>query len=238
MKLTRWAPLLLLALSGCGFVAGSGRVVSQDRAFAPFHKVSIPGVADVSVVRGAGSITVTTDDNLLSYVTTEVKGDTLVVDTVNRPPGLLLGPTHGIKVVVSTPEDPNDVNLSGTGSFTWDDAAALTVDTLRLDLSGTGSLHGTIAVTSLNADISGTGSMHLSGVGTNGTFDLSGTGSLHAFDVQLQAATVTVSGTGGAEVTVRDSLDATIEGTGSVHYRGSPSVTRHLTGTGTVSKAD
>jgi hypothetical protein len=230
---------LLLAVSGCHFVQGSGRLQTQTRAFTSFHAVDLRGISDVSLVRGEGSISVTTDDNLLQYVVVEVKGDTLTVEERDPATGnATLAPTHGIKVQVSAPDAPTDVSLSGTGSFLWADPAPLTVETLGLHVDGTGSVEAALAVTTVNADLQGTGSVTLTGTCSAGSFQLSGTGGLHAFGLSLRTAKVNVSGTGSAEVSVADSLDAVISGTGSVLYRGAPTVTSRVSGVGSVRQSN
>jgi hypothetical protein len=234
-KLIQFPLLLLAALSGCTIVQGSGRVVTQERTFEPFHAIELSGIANVEVVRGPGSITVTTDDNLQQYVRVRVANDRLIVDEQER---ILLNARGGIKVAVSMPDAPTDLSVSGTGSFRWADAQPLATDSLAIDLSGTGSIHAAVSVAQLKAGLSGTGSIELTGAATDGVADLSGTGNLHAFGLQLKGARVEVSGTGSAEVSVSDSLEAIVSGTGSIHYRGSPAITQDVSGTGRVVNAN
>jgi hypothetical protein len=231
LPLIRWA--VLLAASGCQLIQGSGRVQTEDRSFSPFHAVHMRGIAEVTMVSGPGSISVTTDDNLLDYVLIEVLDGTLTLDEKNPKTGMLV-PSRGIKVEVTTPDAPKDVHVSGTGSFTWPEGAPLTVGALGLHVDGAGSLEAAIAVTTLAVDLSGSGSITLTGTATTGTVDLSGTGDLRAFGLALSTAVARVSGTGSAMVAVSDSLDAEVSGTGSVLYRGSPAVTQRVSGTGSV----
>jgi len=59
-------------------VAGSGKVVTEPRTVSGFSRVSLSGSGQVFIDRtGAESVTVTTDDNLLPYIRTEVRDGTL-----------------------------------------------------------------------------------------------------------------------------------------------------------------
>src|SRR5436190_2283958 len=67
-------------VSGCVFnsIGGSGKIVTDPRTVSGFSAVSLSGGGRLVIDEtGTESLTVTTDDNLLRYVTTEVHGDTL-----------------------------------------------------------------------------------------------------------------------------------------------------------------
>ena len=52
-----------------------------------------------------------------------------------------------------------------------------------------------------------------------------------------ESATVTVSGSGGAQVDVTEFLDATVDGSGSITYRGDPRVAQDVDCSGSVPAA-
>lgn len=227
-------PLVALAAPGCG-ISGSGRIVSQDRGFVPFAALDVRGAADVKAVRGKGAIAVTTDDNLLSYVVTRVEGDRLVIDEQGHDGGsVCLHPTHGIVVELSVPEALTDLSVSGSGRFEWLDSAPVATDRLGLHASGSGSIRTPLQATEVDADLSGSGSVLLQGAATRGRFSVSGSGSLAAFGLTLEAAEVSTSGSGSAELTVSGTLAAQVSGSGSVRYRGRPVVSAHVSGSGSV----
>jgi hypothetical protein len=78
--------LFSVILNGCfgPSVSGSGRVMSETRNVSGFSNVSLKGSGRVVIEQGAAeSLTVTSDDNLLKYVETEVRGSTLVLGQKN-----------------------------------------------------------------------------------------------------------------------------------------------------------
>lgn len=223
--------------AGCGGVAGSGRVVSQDRTYTPFQRIEVRGSASVKVVSGAGALSVITDDNLLPYVTTQIVGDRLIVDErEHRSLFSALYPSSGIEVQVTTPEPILSASLSGSGSLESLDKIANSADKMQLRLSGSGSSRLTLAGSAVEADLSGSGSLRLDGTVTNGRFTTAGSGSVNAFDLSLTTATAEISGSGSMHLAVSESLDATLRGSGSVIYSGSPLVTEKRLGSGSVSR--
>src|SRR6476646_6158368 len=71
-------------LGGCMFdaIGGSGKIVTEPRTVSGFSGVSLSGSGQVIVEQtGSESLTVTTDDNLLPYIKTEVHGSTLELGT-------------------------------------------------------------------------------------------------------------------------------------------------------------
>jgi hypothetical protein len=99
-----------------------------------------------------------------------------------------------------------------------------------------GVLNGAANVTQLNLLLSGTGSRQLRGNAINMNAELSGTGNLNAHNLQTNVTSVTLSGTGSAQITVQQNLSATLSGTGSINYHDSPQVTQNRIGTGSIDK--
>ena len=76
---------LMVVSSACsailpGTINGSGDIVTESRDVSGFDKVALAGFGDVTIEVGdEESLTVSTDDNIMPYVTTEVKNNTLVL---------------------------------------------------------------------------------------------------------------------------------------------------------------
>ena len=92
----------LIESSSCDFVGvrGSGVLKTEARTVGEFKRISSRGSADVAVKIGSpASVEVTADDNLVQYVTTEVKDGTLEI-------GMKSGSYHfskGLKVAIRRP---------------------------------------------------------------------------------------------------------------------------------------
>jgi len=193
-------------------IAGSGKIVTEPRTVSDFSAVSLSGSGRMIVEQtGTESLTVTTDDNLLPYIRTEVHGSTLELGT--KDPMTNLNPTEDI-VFRLTVKKLDDLRISGSGQA---DVKGLTENQLQVRISGSGDMTGQGAVDDLDLRISGSGSYS----GTN---------------LKSRHATVGVSGSGSVVVNASDTLNASVSGSGSVEYVGDPQVTRNVSGSGSVQR--
>jgi len=204
-------------LSDCGSggaskecIKGSGKVISQPRTVGHFTAIELDSIGALTVDRtGTYSLTVTTDDNLQSVVTSQVKNGTLVLAESGchncSPTKIVFQVTVG--------------NLS------------------KIDLPSTGDASITnLNEPSFVADVAGTGSLTLSGKADLLEINLSGTGSCDAHNLAAQRATIDIDGTGSVRVNASSELDGKVSGTGSIHYAGSPKVSQKISGTGPIKR--
>jgi hypothetical protein len=225
-----------LALAGCGSfvfgpgVAGSGHVKTESRSVSGFDTVSLSGVGDLTIQQtGTESLTITTDDNLLPLITTEVTGTRLVIGL--KPGTTNLQPTHGIQYRL-TVKNLRNLQISGAGTVK---AGPLQTDTLTVADSGAGTITiANLTTGDLQVTLSGAGVVTVSGQTTSQEVTLSGVGSYHARNLASQTANLQLSGAGNAEVQVSQTLTVTVSGAGSVTYYGNPTVTQHVSGAGSV----
>jgi hypothetical protein len=195
-------------------VAGSGNVVSETREVSGFNAVSLRGMGRVIIDQnGSESLRISADDNFLPYVKTEVRGNTLYIETR---------------------DDAEQVVFTDAGDLTfYISAAALD----SIELAGAGSIEvNDLDTESWDVSVPGAGSITVNGRTSEQTVDLRGAGSYNAEDLESQDATIRSYGAGSVVVRVSDSLDVTIEGLGSVEYIGNPTVTQDIQGLGKVSQ--
>jgi len=231
--------LIALALISVLFISGcvqlqtdAGPATSQVRDISSFTSIEykIPGTLHID--QGSNlTLKVDAGEKVISSIQTEVVNGVLTIDSTSLL--LTLQPIN-VYLTTNNASSIRAITSSGAGSVVCN--VPLTANTLRLALSGTGSMNAQVNVTQLDLLLSGTGSMQLSGNATNMHADLSGTGSINAYQLQTNATTISLSGTGSAQVTVQEQLTANVSGTGSIHYHGSPQVTASTTGTGRVNK--
>lgn len=213
--------IVLALLSACGVniglgnganltrVSGSGNVVTDTRSVSGFDGVTMNGVGNVVIDQnGTESLTITTDDNLLRYITTEVRGNKLFIEF---KPGVMFDKFKDMTFKVGAK------NLNA------------------IDLNGAASMEGkNIATENLSVKMNGTGAITLSGKVTSQDVSLEGVGAYDGSKLESKNAKVTQNGTGSAVVRVSDTLNATVNGLGSIEYIGSPQVTKNVNGLGTV----
>ncbi|MDH4177133.1 MAG: DUF2807 domain-containing protein [Thermoleophilia bacterium] len=208
---------MLLLVVGCGDdggqsqgIRGSGVPASESRQVAAFTSVDLLGAADVTITIGAEqSVTVETDDDLISRVQTNVERDTLRIENDGR-----LDTDLGIDVAIVVPT-LEAVTLSGAGDVTIE---GLSGSSLDIALNGAGSVEAAGAVEQLDVAINGAGT--------------AGLANLAARDVD-----VVVNGTGAADVQAIQSLSATVNGVGTITYTGNPKhVDTSTPGVGSIRK--
>ena len=212
--------ILIVLLAGCvGLVVGchlpgirgNGRIKTEERPIATFANVDASGAFEIEWQNGPPIVRVTTDENLLPYVETNVSGDTLHLRTREH-----VWPTHGIKVVISSP--------TRTG----------------------GKMRGAIKLTAKQLsgpifalEAKGASQVSLDGSVDRLLVDMTGASQLAAAGLQAKIAEISTTGAGDAEVAVTDTLKVVITGAGKVTYSGNPpTIKKQITGAGSIRHKD
>lgn len=190
-------------------VRGSGNVVTEERPLSGFTAVSLQGVGRLEIDQtGSESVSITTDDNLLPYIETRVRGSKLIISIQEK----------------TTFNDVTELTYHVT---------VKTVDSLEVD--GAGEIEVVhLDGEEWQTQLDGGGKITVSGKVTRQDVEINGFGVYNAEDLTCQEAKVQQNGAGMVVVQVSDQLDVTIEGVGTVEYIGYPTVTKTLNGLGTV----
>jgi hypothetical protein len=215
---------------GSRTIKGSGNVVTEERDVSGFDRVALSGFGEVIITQGdKESLTVETDDNLMRYIETEVRGGTLELGFTDDD--ILLRPSKSIIFRLSV-IDLTALDSSGAGLFEIDE---LDADRLGVTLSGAGDIRmDSLSANDLVITVSGAGNIKVAGQVKTQEVNLKALGNYNAPDLESQAATVRISGAGSASIWVHDTLDVTISGAGNVDYYGSPEVSKNISGVGKV----
>lgn len=202
---------ILLVLSACSVVNGSGHVETETRQVSGFIGIDLAGSGEVTIAQGdAEALTIEADDNVLPVLTSDVSDSTL---TLGTKPGSTVRTLNPIRYRV-TVKDLTALSVSGSG----------TVKAQRMKLRA------------LQTDISGSGRVDLSGSAEEQDIEVSGSGRYDAADLPSPKVTVEVSGSGAVTVQVSGALKADISGSGNVTYSGEPTVDSSVSGSGKVIK--
>ena len=215
-------------LVGLNTVRGSGDLVTEDRSVSDFDRVSMSGSGDLVITQGdEESLTIETDDNIMPYITSEVKNGTLHLG-YDIPEGKNISPTrltYTLKV-----KDLTGVEVSGSGSV-----EAASIDTCCLDIVLNGS--GNTQIDSLNTEnlvveVNGSADVELSGEAADQVIEISGSGKYKAGDLQSESVDIKIDGSSDVTVWATESLVANINGSGSVDYYGKPTTDISSSGSG------
>jgi len=212
--------ILIVLLAGCVVlvvgchlpgVRGNGQIKTEERSIATFANVDASGAFEIEWQNGPPAVRVTTDGNLLPYIENNVSEDTLHLRTRGH-----LWPTHGIKIVISSPTRAGG-RIRG--------AVKLTVK----QLSGP----------SFAVESKGASQISLDGNVDRLLVDMTGASQLAADGLQAKTAEISTTGAGDAEVAVTDTLNVVITGAGKVTYSGNPpTIKKQITGAGSVRHKD
>jgi hypothetical protein len=232
------ASLAAMVAISFGRGAASGELVHETRDLAGFHRIEIGGQVNVTLIQGAGE-GVTIDAPASTRVRTEVRDQTLVVETRGEPhlwrwfAGSRGGRTPRVTINV---RDLDRVEAAGAVKLS---AEKLTATTLYLDLAGACTLRiRDLRATELKLEGSGATKVDIAGDIVRQEVDLSGAGSYQAAKLASEEATVGVSGAGKAVVNARNALTVDISGAGKVEYVGDPKVKQTISGIGKVTRRE
>jgi len=206
------AACVVLAV-GCHWVGihGNGHIKTDERPVSAFANIDVRGAFTIEWQSGTPSLRITTDENLLPYIESNVSGDTIHLRTREQ-----IRPTHGIRVVISSPTRAG-ARISGAVKL---DAKQLRGPRFALESRGASRV-------SLDGNIDEL------------LADMTGASELAASALQTKTAEISTTGAGNAEVAVAETLKVVITGAGKVQYSGNPpTIEKHISGAGSVRHRD
>ena len=214
----RKIPIVLLGgcvvlLVGCHLpgIRGNGQIKTEERPITSFANVDASGAFEIEWQNGSPAVRITTDENLLPYIENNVSDDTLRLRSRDH-----VWPTHGIKVVISSPTRTG-AKMRGA------------VKLIVKQLSGP-----TFALESKGAS-----EVILDGTIDRLLADMTGASQLAADGLQAKTAEISTTGAGDADVSVSDTLKVVITGAGKVTYSGNPpTIKKQITGAGSIRHKD
>ncbi|MEP6616617.1 MAG: head GIN domain-containing protein, partial [Ginsengibacter sp.] len=211
-------------------IKGSGNIRSEKRSVNQFNGVHVSGSIDVEIRHGDNlGVEVEADDNILTYVNTEVKNGILNVDYKSN---MSFSDTHA-KVYV-TASTLQQISSSGSADITDRDGIQSN-GLIDVRVSGSGNITAQLNAPSVKAAISGSGNLVLKGKTRNFDCSVSGSGDARCWDLLSENTTISVGGSGNAHVYASVSLKATASGSGDISYRGNPQNPEiHTSGSGSV----
>ena len=232
LLLALWMPLLFLSCDEVVKERGNGKIESEKRVLEGFDEINLAGNYEVGLKYGGQEqVVIVTDENLLPYIESSVENGVLVIEDRDR-----IKSDDGIKIFI-TYKEISRIRSAGASIVKSEDV--ITGDVFSLTVPGAGLVDLKLDVQDLEVDLAGAGLVKLSGKTNRQQISLKGVGSLEAFDLESNDCEVSVSGVGGAEVNVKENLNAVVRGIGGIKYKGDPkSVQDEISGIGTIKSAE
>lgn len=223
--------VLLIGTSCCIdeiFMEGNGDLKSEFRRASGFDEITSNGDFNVTIMPGNKfSVEVSAESNLLSYIETDVVGNTLKI----RSRGLYsLRQNFPIEVYITMPK-LNSISVSGSGLVK---TGSFSSDNFDLALSGSGEIEADISADKVKANVSGSGRITIEGDAIESDFIISGSGKIKSFDLAQIHCQAVISGSGDMYVNASKTIDARISGSGKVYYIGYPLIHTSISGSGKV----
>ncbi|MFN2143899.1 MAG: head GIN domain-containing protein [Anaerolineales bacterium] len=232
---------LMLSTMACGFnvylprtVKGNGNVVEESRSIESFSRLDFQGIGNIYVSYGEKqSLTIEAEENLIPYLETFTRGDTLVIKVED---GRNINPTAPVDFYV-TVTDLESVDVSGLGNVELPEIEA---DRFTIEISGAGDIEiDALVADSFKAEMTGLGNLDIDGGEVvSQEVRISGSGKYNARRMDSQDANIEISGLGSATVSVSEYLDVSISGAGDVEYYGSPEIDKSISGLGKLEQMD
>jgi hypothetical protein len=224
--------LVILFLSSCHRIKGSGNIIEEHRDVHGFERVNIGIPAEVSLSQGSEeSLSIETDDNILKEIITEVHGKELTIHYRHTNLTNTIKPSRPIRCTLSVAH-LSECTIDGSGSI---DCRRLTTEDLRVIINGS----GTVRIDSLRGDrfdavINGSGTFTLAGRCDEQSVSIKGSGRFNARNLEGNRVRVEIIGSGRTYVNASERLNVSITGSGDVRYAGSPSISKSITGSGSI----
>lgn len=225
---------LLTLQSGCtyGFsgIKGNGNVTEQERQLGSFSALDVGGAFKVFLTQGDKEfVIVEADENLLEVISTEIRGNTLVIKTTED-----IRDSEALNIYL-TFKDLNEMEISGACHLSAENK--MKFDDLDLDCSGASDVELKLAASKLNMDFSGASQVELYGSAETVDLDLSGASHFDGVDLEAEIYFVDVSGASHAKIFVNKELSAEVSGAASLKYKGEPVIKEHdVSGAGSMKK--
>lgn len=193
---------------------GSGKPGTEDRKVAAFTKIITNGNFKVVLKQGAAALKVTTDDNLLKLVETEVSGDELRIKTDGNICNA--GP---VTIEITNP-DYQAVKSSGVIDLSSD--GNLAIKDFDMELAGVSKVNLDMNAANVKTLASGSADISLKGQATTNTVTMNGSSKLNALDFAVANYRIETRGDTHCVINVLNELSVDIKGAGNVEYKGNP----------------
>ncbi|MBL7113117.1 MAG: DUF2807 domain-containing protein [Bacteroidales bacterium] len=231
------ALLFLITLNSCeygpwGCLRGNGIMIEETRDLNTFSGVISEGDFDVTIiVDTVYQAVIEADENLMSFISTYIRGGNLVIDNSSRR---CLRNSDGNPIYIELHVPFVDyISLTGSGVVYCQDL--LYVDYIRAEVIGSGIIDlRYVDAISIDAILTGSGEIELWGICKEGDLNIPGSGVIKAFHLEQDICDANISGSGDMYVFVYDILDANISGSGNIFYKGNPRVSTRISGTGSI----
>ena len=224
--------VILISVS-CHYIRGSGRIVTEKRATGDFRGLSVGGAFEVELKTGpVTEVIVEADDNIMSYIETNVRKGILRINTrgVNNFSDLHL------KIFITAPLITNLTASASARLVTKDQLSSGNL--LSFNASSAGSISADIDAPEVEAGASSGASVSLTGRTKSYKATVSSGGSINTYDLLSERTLARASSGGTVHVHASVELDANASSGATISYRGAANVQKTVSSGGNVERGE
>lgn len=193
-------------------IEGSGEMASEERSIGEVTRLRVDCAFDIEIRFGKEpKLVLTFDDNLLEYITTEVRGKRLTLDCSEE---LEIDESCRVELVIPK---LTEIEVNGAADIRVHEFAGATFEYV----------------------LNGAGNLEMDGTVDELEIELSGAGSVDARDLLAKRAEVNLNGAGSVDVYATEFCRANLSGVGNIDIYGDPRKVREkVSGIGSIDRHD
>ena len=225
---------LLTMQSGCSYafngIKGNGNVIKQERQISSFNSLEVGGAFRVFLTQGdKESLTVEADENLLEYISTEIRGNSLKISTTKD-----INNSNALNIYLTITK-LEEMDISGACKLTCE--TKINLEDLDLECSGASDIELKLTANHLDLEFSGASQIEMFGNANEVSLDLSGASDLDALELEAEKYSADISGASHAKIYVKSELSVDVSGAASLKYKGEPKLIQtDVSGAGSLKK--
>ncbi len=198
-------------------IKGNKKVTKETRSIGTFTGIDVGGAFNIYLSQQEEtSLIVEADENLLERISTEVKGESLLIKSNG------IKNARSLNIYISAPSI-SEIKISGAANLKGENV--LSGESLYIKASGASSVELNVDVNDLTTKASGAAYLKLQGKAAYHHIEASGAAEVKTGDLKTVKSTADASG--AANITLNASEEAVSEtsGAGSVQILGNPEIT-------------
>lgn len=211
------------------FIIISSAVFSQEtvindanatvRDITSFSGIKVSGGIDVYLSQADSySLAVSaSEEKYRDNIKTEVKNGVLVISYNEH-----FGRNYGDKKLRAYISFKTLESLEGSGASDMMINGTLTLNSVRVKLSGASNIKGSVKITNLSLELSGASTVTINGTTQNLKLDASGASDIKNYDLQVENCVAKLSGASDVRLTISNSVSASASGASTLYYQGNP----------------
>ncbi len=212
------------------------QTVTETFELEEFSEIGLAEPFTVYLTQGpTQKVEVKGDKEVLDKIKRRVRGGEWSIDIDDKYCNKWRSERKEVRIYITIPEI-NGLSVAGSGEIVGE--TPIETRKLNTSVAGSGDIRVDVKADNIHSSVAGSGAIKISGRADKIKQSIAGSGEIYAFDLEVKRAKVSIAGSGNAEISVSEELDASVVGSGDVYYKGNPSLDVSVMGSGKVRSSD